>query len=227
MTGDITGVAQYPYGPMQIASTWLHGIDHTLATYVDGYAQTMKTGQSLAWITGTTAAPGGTATISASGSGPNASLTLTLAGTGTVTVSGPLAVTGTVAVPARSIGYAALPASAQQLPISFPFAGRPYSNAMVNVPMAVAITVPAALVGTMVYDAIKTTANAVFTLNKISGGTTTALGTVTITATSNTSVNLAGAGGSLAAGDVLQIVAPATQDVTLSDLGITILVSKV
>jgi len=155
-----------------------------------------------------------------------------------VTVDGAGRVTGatTVALTAPAVSfavvtgvatYAQLPAAVQQVPISFPFSGKPSTGTIVNVPVAMAMTVPASLAGAKVYDSTKTTSDAAFTVNRISAaGATTALGTVTVTSASNTSATLAGAGGSLAVGDVLQMVAP-TQDATLSDVGITLLCARV
>jgi hypothetical protein len=124
------------------------------------------------------------------------------------------------------IGYPQLPAELRQLPISFPFGDRPGAGSVVNVPMGFTVTVPAGLAGTRVWSGARASANATFTLNRLSGITVTLLGTITITPATNTSCILAGPGGTVPAGDVMQILVGA-QDATLADVGITVMANRV
>jgi hypothetical protein len=112
------------------------------------------------------------------------------------------------------------------VPICFPWQGKPAVSAQVNSPMAVPMAIAPSLAGTTVFANSLAGSGAIFTINKVSGGTVTQLGTVTITPTSHTSCALAGAGGTLAIGDDLQVVAPAIQDANLADVSITILMTR-
>lgn len=114
------------------------------------------------------------------------------------------------------------------LPLGYILPGKPNASAFFNLVIAVPLVIPANFAGTVVYDATPPTANAIFTLNKISAGVTTTLGTITITSASNTSAILSTqAQVSLSVGDVLQLFAPSSLDATLADIGITILTTKV
>lgn len=123
-----------------------------------------------------------------------------------------------------SITYPQLPIEVQQLPISIPFAGKPTSGSLVNVPMTFPVTVPNGLAGTVTYASLKASTNAIFLVNRITvAGALTQIGTVTFT----TGVTqLSGSGGALAAGDVLQVVAPGIPNGTLADIGITIMANR-
>ena len=91
--------------------------------------------------------------------------------------------------------------------------------------MAMAISVPANLIGTVTYSGVIPTGSANFILNKISGSGNVQLGGITLTTASHYSNSMAGVGGLLNAGDVLQVLAPTGVDATLSDVCITIKVA--
>jgi len=111
----------------------------------------------------------------------------------------------------------------EKIPIAFPVTGKPVAATSVFIPVTIPLTVPAALAGTKAFASVASTGAPVFTVNKLAaGGTSTALGTITATAGSRTNFVMAGAGGSLAIGDVIQVVSPSPQDTTLADVGITL-----
>lgn len=125
------------------------------------------------------------------------------------------------------IGYPQLPEELRQLPIAFPFLGRPAAGATVNIPMGFAVTVPQDFAGARTWADVISTGDAVFQFNRLTDSGVTPLGSVTLTPQSQTSHTASGPGGRVEAGEVLQIVSPRPQDNTLADIGITLMVNRI
>lgn len=121
------------------------------------------------------------------------------------------------------ISYSQLPPGIRQVPISFGFAGKIPMSMMVNVPMGFAVSVPVDLAGIVTFAMTKAAAPANFILNRVAGGIVTQLGILTFTTTNGYSNTASGPGGLLNAKDVLQIITPSNQDISLADIGITVM----
>ena len=121
------------------------------------------------------------------------------------------------------VPWANLPTADQSYLLPVFFAGKPASNQIYNYVVPGRMQLPTNFGSTLVYDSTLATNPAVFTVNKISGGLTTQIGTITILGISNSARTLSQQPAVyFNAGDVLQVVAPLTVDETLSDVAITI-----
>jgi hypothetical protein len=96
----------------------------------------------------------------------------------------------------------------------------------INIQMAIAVTIAASLGGSQAIAQTAPGGSVTFTLNKTTSafGTPTALGTVVFAASSRTAT-FAGAGGSLAIGDILQLTTAST-DVNFLNGSITVLTTR-
>lgn len=110
------------------------------------------------------------------------------------------------------------------IPIAYSFPGQPPDGTKLMVSISIPLLL--ALGDSTAHCDTPAAASATFAINKISGGATTAVGTVVFGA-GNSVGAYTGFGGALEAGDVLEVVAPATQDATLADVAITILAHRI
>ena len=110
-------------------------------------------------------------------------------------------------------------------PMQFFWVGKPASGAYFIAVAPFALTVPAGLLGTKVYDGTLATGSALFGFRRVTvGNVISTIGDVTITPTDHFSATLpANAQINLLAGDAIIANAPAVVDATLADIAITLL----
>lgn len=113
----------------------------------------------------------------------------------------------------------------QPAQVAASFVGVPANSQIIAlIPVDFALTIPSSCSGSYMGATVAATSSAAFTVKKLAGGPTgsaTTLCTATFSA-SGTAASFSGSGGSLAAGDYLEIVGPATADATLANLGVGI-----
>ena len=111
--------------------------------------------------------------------------------------------------------------------ISFPFSGKPAVAAVINVPIAFPIKLGQWLGGSVSCAGVAATNSTAFKLYKVdAAGVETEIGTVDFDS-SRPNGAWSGSSGSLAVGDVLRMKAPAVQDATLADVGLTVWAERV
>lgn len=125
------------------------------------------------------------------------------------------------------VTYANLPVEVQNVPIAYPFSGKPLASQIVCVPIAQSLTMPVDFTGGIGYSDTNASASAVFTLSYLRGGVPTTIGTVTFTSAGSGGTFSTQAAVNLLTGDILKLTAPASQDGTLANVGITFMTKKV
>lgn len=126
-----------------------------------------------------------------------------------------------------SITYASLPAQVQVSLCQMTLPGTPApSTKCLIVPIVQNTQVPANFAASNGYSYTNATSNSVYTVAFLRSGSTTTIGTVTFSSGGHTPAFSTQALVNLVAGDVLTITSPSVADLTLADVGLTIVLMK-
>lgn len=107
--------------------------------------------------------------------------------------------------------------------IAFWFPGTQLASARERVGIPYAVTLPISIPGSVALARVASTLNpATVTINKISSGVTTAIGSVAFAASATGSFTFSSAV-TFASGDMVELVFPSPADATLADIVITLL----
>lgn len=123
--------------------------------------------------------------------------------------------------------YTRLPVEVQNIPMAFPFVGKPASGLSIFIPIVQDTDIPANFAGSIGYSSSNATSTATVTLAYIRSGSTTTIGTFTFTSAAHLATASTQALLHLLNGDIFVCSAPSPQDATLADFTLTILMKKV
>ncbi len=107
------------------------------------------------------------------------------------------------------------------LPVAFFFPGVQLASAIARIILTEACSMISTLTGSQGVAKAASTGTATITVNKVSGGVTTAVGTVVFTSSATATFTL-GSTTAFAAGDLVELVFPVSPDATLADIAITL-----
>lgn len=109
--------------------------------------------------------------------------------------------------------------------ITISFAGKPDSGREVLIPLPKNRVVPNNFAGTVGYAAIAPTSSAIFIVSYVRAGTDTVIGTITVLAASTAITLSIQSSVNLLTGDIFKVTAPAPQDASLANVGITMILN--
>lgn len=126
------------------------------------------------------------------------------------------------------VSFSQLPVSAQRVPIVASVPGLvPANSYLWLIPITQDVIIPANLAGSIAQAITAATANAMLKLSLVRGGTTSDLATLTFFPGNAVATISSQSDIILRSGDMLVLTTPVTQDTTLANVGISVLVQRV
>ena len=127
----------------------------------------------------------------------------------------------------QTIGYSNLPTEIQNQLVTVSIPGQPTANAYcLIIPIVQNTQVPANFVGSAGYSGTNATSSSTFAISYIHSGSPTSVGNITFTSAGSTPTFPSSSVINLVSGDILLVATPVSQDSTLANVGLTLVLLK-